>query len=67
MGVRDEAVLRTEIIRQLKPILEDWSHLKLSGSQVVIYGIRRYLRGSWLSLHVDQVPSHIISVILQVK
>ena len=32
-----------------------------------IYGIRRYLRGAWLSLHVDQLPTHILSAILQVR
>ena len=30
------------------------------------FGMRRYLRGAWMSLHVDRLPSHIISVILQV-
>ena len=46
-------------------MLEDWCQKKLS-KEVVIYGIRRYLRGAWLSLHVDKLPTHIISVILQV-
>ena len=53
------------MLNSLKPILEEWCQKKLS-KEVVIYGIRRYLRGAWLSLHVDQLPTHIISVILQV-
>ena len=31
-----------------------------------MYGIRRYLNGSWLSLHLDTVHTHVISVILQI-
>ena len=51
--------------QQTCAMLEDWCQKKLS-KEVVIYGIRRYLRGAWLSLHVDKLPTHIISVILQV-
>lgn len=65
MPVGDEKEVRQSLVKSLHPILEDWCGCRLS-KEVVIYGIRRYLRGSWLSLHVDQVPSHIISVILQV-
>ena len=31
-----------------------------------MYGIRRYLNGSWLSLHLDTVHTHVVSVILQI-
>ena len=31
-----------------------------------MYGIRRYLNGSWLSLRLDTVHTHVISVILQI-
>ena len=41
---------------QLKSLVNDFT----------IYGIRRYLRGAWMGLHVDKLPTHIISAILQV-
>ena len=31
-----------------------------------MYGIRRYRNGSWLSLHVDRVDTHVVSAILQI-
>ena len=49
----------------LIPIVEKWSNEKLS-SHFYVYGIRRYLRGANLALHVDRLPSHVLSVILQV-
>ena len=65
MRVKNEKVLRQSLVSHLKPIIEEWAGQSMS-SQVVVYGIRRYLKGAWLSLHVDQVPTHIFSVILQV-
>ena len=65
MRVKNEKVLRQSLVAHLKPIIEEWAGQSMS-SQVVVYGIRRYLKGAWLSLHVDQVPTHIFSVILQV-
>jgi len=65
MGITDEQLVRRSLVKHLKPILEDWCQKKLS-KEVVIYGIRRYLKGAWLSLHVDKLPTHIISVILQI-
>ena len=53
------------MLNSLKPILEEWCQKKLS-KEVVIYGIRRYLRGAWLSFHVDRMPTHVLSVIMQV-
>ena len=35
-------------------------------SENIVYGIRRYLRGAWMSLHVDVLPTHVLSAILQV-
>ena len=35
-------------------------------SQSVAYGIRRYTRGATLVQHVDNIPTHIISAILQI-
>ena len=49
----------------IQPILETWSDQKLS-PDVGIFGIRRYLRGAWMSLHLDRLPTHILSAILQV-
>jgi hypothetical protein len=62
----NERKVKRQLVKTLKPILEKWSRIKVSSKEVTIYGIRRYLRGSWLSLHVDKVPSHILSIILQV-
>ena len=49
----------------IQPILETWSGQKLDPN-VGIFGIRRYLRGAWMSLHLDRLPTHILSAILQV-
>ena len=53
------------LINSLKPTIEKWSGQKLS-ENAYLYGIRRYLRGASLGLHVDKLPSHILSVIFQV-
>ena len=57
--------VRTNISQTMLPILEDWSSQKLSQT-FIIHGIRRYLRGSSMTLHVDTLP-RIISAILQVQ
>ncbi len=60
----------------MKIILENWingeDRFGLDGSSRIrlsdksqIYGIRRYLRGASLNLHVDRPTTHIISAILQ--
>ena len=63
--VTNHVKFQTMISQTLLPILEKWSGQKLS-SDPIIYGIRRYLRGAWCLLHVDRLPTHILSVILQV-
>ena len=63
-GLMDNLSIRENLRNTLKPILEDWCKKPLS-NDLHIYGIRRYLRGAWLSLHVDKLH-HIISAILQV-
>ena len=63
--IHDNSEVQKEIESSLLPILENWSRQSLK-KEPVIYGIRRYLRGSWMGLHVDHLPTHIISVILQV-
>ena len=64
-GLQDNMSIVENLRQTLKPIFEDWSRIALA-NHVVVYGIRRYLRGAWLSLHVDKVP-RIISAILQVS
>ena len=63
--VTNHVKLQSMISQTLLPILEKWSGQKIS-SDPIIYGIRRYLRGAWCQLHVDRLPSHVLSVILQV-
>ena len=65
-GVNTYNELNKDILNTLKPILEDWSKTRLS-EDMTVYGIRRYLRGSWLSLHVDKISTHVLSAILQVQ
>ena len=64
--VENNVELQREVRLSLLPIMENWSGIKLK-RKPVIYGIRKYLRGAWLGLHVDRLPTHIISVILQVS
>ena len=61
----NQNVVRRTIEYQLKKIMEDWAKVKLNKS-FVMYGIRRYTRGAVLLQHVDKIPSHIMSVILQI-
>ena len=58
-------IVRRTLEYQLQKILEDWAKVKLK-KDFVLYGIRRYTRGAVLLQHVDKIPSHIISVILQI-
>ena len=62
--INRSVVLRTVEIKMRK-IMEEWANVKLDKNGV-IYGIRRYTRGSILLQHVDKIPSHIISAILQI-
>ena len=50
---------------QLQKIMEGWANVKLNNN-CITYGIRRYTRGAVLLQHVDRIPSHIISAILQI-
>ena len=65
IDIVDDTDAQNIIKTALKPILQDWSGQILS-ENVIIYGIRRYLRGASMMLHLDKVPTHIISAILQV-
>ena len=62
--INDNQEVHQEIKNSLLPIMGNWCGLSLKSA--VVYGIRRYIRGAWLGLHVDRLPTHIISVILQV-
>ena len=63
--INENQDVHKEIKSSLLPIMGNWCGLSLKSA--VVYGIRRYTRGSWLGLHVDRLPTHIISVILQVQ
>lgn len=54
--------LKDEIVKILKPKMENWCARKLK-NDTVIYGIRRYLKGSWLALHLDHLLTHVLSAI----
>ena len=63
-GLSENKSIVKNLRETLKPIFEDWCKIPL-GDEMVIYGIRRYLRGAWMSLHVDNFPLH-VGAILQV-
>ena len=64
-GIHKHPEVKETILQIIKPLLESWSKQKLNAN-LSIYGIRRYLRGAWLSFHVDRMPTHVLSVIMQV-
>ena len=49
----------------MQKLMENWANVKLN-KKGFMYGIRRYTRGAELLQHVDRVPSHMISAILQI-
>ena len=57
--------LHNVVIKSVQTAVEKWCFRKLSDNAIV-YGIRRYTKGAWLSLHLDHLFSHVLSVILQV-
>jgi len=63
-GAVNSKYIQSAMLYHLKPILEKWSNTKLV-NKIGAYGIRRYLRDSTLIFHVDRLPTHIISAILQ--
>ena len=54
------------ISKHVKKEIEEWCGQELD-KKIIFHGIRRYLRGSWMALHLDKLPTHIISAILQVS
>ena len=65
MAFMNPNVVTRTIKFQMQKIMEDWANVKLN-KNFISYGIRRYTRGAVLLQHVDKIPSHIISVILQI-
>ena len=63
-GENSNTNLNEDIIHAIMPIMEKWSSTKLS-RDMTVYGVRRYLDGAWLSLHVDRTDTHVLSAILQ--
>ena len=55
------------IFKKLLPLAEKWikNQIKLFGT--AIYGIRKYTRGARLAAHVDQMQTHVISVIMNIR
>lgn len=60
----DQLELNAEILRELKPMFEEWSGVKLVPA--IAYGLRVYQNGSSLLMHVDKIEDHVISAILHV-
>jgi hypothetical protein len=56
--------VRQTIFNSLRPVLEEWSHTKLTPTSC--YGIRLYYNNSWLRDHVDIGTTHIVSAIINV-
>jgi len=56
--------LNERVLRELKPMHEEWSGVELVGQQA--YGLRIYRNNSRLLMHVDKPRTHIISCILHI-
>ena len=65
LWVNFDKKIERRIRYKLKPILEKFAGVPLK-EKATIYGIRRYLPGSRLNMHVDGIPERIISAILQI-
>lgn len=55
---------KSRLADELKPIMEDWYGGPLYMTS--IYGIRKYVNGSILRMHVDTVATHVVSAIINV-
>ena len=65
--IRMPKEVRNQIIKNMRPLLENWSGQEYSESEsdIKLYGIRRYFRNARLALHIDEFP-RVIAAILQV-
>ena len=43
-----------------------WRNISKGEMSSYLSSFYRYLRGAWMSLHVDRLPTHVLSAILQV-
>jgi len=60
----DQNDLNKKVLRELKPMHEEWSGVPLFGAMA--YGLRAYRNNSVLFMHIDKMQTHIISCILHV-
>ena len=65
MNLQSDKEIGVYLRNNIRMLLEDWCGEPLD-KNMTMYGIRRYLRDSWMALHLDKLPTHIISAILQV-
>merc|ERR1712038_380027 len=56
--------LNDKVLRELKPMHEEWSGVELEGA--IAYGLRVYRNNSRLLMHVDKSYTHVISCILHI-
>jgi hypothetical protein len=56
--------LNAKVLRELKPMHEEWSGIELVGATA--YGLRAYRNNSVLFMHTDKMQTHVISCILHV-
>ena len=63
-NLHNQRELRDKIHAQLLPLHEEWSGHKLIPT--FVYGIRSYLDGVSLTMHVDRIETHHISAIVVV-
>ena len=62
VDVKDSRAVKKVLGEQLKSVAEEWAGIQLDLSTV--YGVRRYRRGAKLALHVDKLPTHVVSFII---
>jgi len=55
---------KQRLTAELQPIMEEWYGGELEMTS--IYGIRKYINGSILRMHVDTVNTHVVSAIINV-
>jgi len=60
----DAGRAKQDVMRELQPVLEAWSGVKLVPSTA--YGLRLYQPGNTLTMHTDRLESHVVSCIVHV-